>query len=298
VSKAEAVKATRHGAIAGFIVAALTWAVTAYAIRNDVSSGALTLFNDSTNYFDAVFVLACAVGVYLKSRFAAIVLFIYYAGARIIIGVEGGSFAGALPSLIVLYFFGRAVYGSFIYNRIKRQENPDKKMSKWWLVPAAPVMAFFCFIIVYVVFSTVGVVPSTRVLAGSEIRDNEVALLKQENIISENATVTHFYSEGLFSILEGGNILTKERVISYYRDETGEFHVNDINLANISDVYLVAEGDSMNDSIYEVHSVDGDWLELYLSTELKGDELFAKILYASMAGKGQLGVGERVSAIQ
>lgn len=301
MTKTEALKATKQGAIAGFIVAAISCAITAYAIHKDASSGPLAYFNDSITYFDAFLVLALAYGVYLKSRFAAVLLFVYYIVARVIVSIETGGSIATLTTLIILFFLGRAVYGSFTYQQIVRREKPNSRMSKWWYALTIPAVSAIGLILIVAVGSTTGVIPSTKVLAGSDIRDSEVQLLRDNNIVTAQEEVTHFYSEGLFSILDGGNILTDTRVISYYRDEAEKFQIFEINLADITDVDLVLQGDLMNDSIYEIHSIDGAWLTLLLSTEQEGDMTFINTLQSRMAGvagKSQFTDDETVSSLE
>jgi len=197
-----------------------------------------------------------------------------------------------IVTLFVIYIYARAVYGTFVYRKFIREENPDKKSSKWWLVPVVPVVLVIGMVLLYSVSSVVGFVPSTVVLAGSEIRDGDVKKLREQSIITDKEKVTHFYSEGLFSILEGGNVLTEDRVITYYRDDADELQVVGIPLSEVARVELVTQGDAMSESVYKVHSSRGRWISLYLSTEQKGDIPFVNELRDNITVKGQKNIAE------
>ena len=61
-----AIKATKNGAIAACISAALTLAFMAFAIGTD-TSGKLALWNDPSTVIDVILILACAFGIYKKN---------------------------------------------------------------------------------------------------------------------------------------------------------------------------------------------------------------------------------------
>ena len=288
MTKENALKATRQGALAALIVAILSFIVVVIATTTD-ASGALALFNDKANYLDVLLMLGCAYGMYRQSRFAAVLVFVYYIAARLIICIETGSFAGILVTLFVLYFFAKAIYGSFVFHRIKKQENPDKASSKWGYVVAIPVVLVFATLMGLGLLSTTGVIPSTRVLAGSDITENNYRLLVENNILSEQEKITYFYSDGFLSILEGGSILTDERVISYYEDIDDKIQIYDMDLDDLQHVQLDTEGDALTDSIYTVFSrIEGAWFEVYLSAEQKGDVSFVTELQEHIANNEPL----------
>ena len=62
-----------------------------------------------------------------------------------------------------------------------------------------------------------GVLPSTEVVTGSKMNSKDVSLLIEKSVINQNEKIEYFYSEGFSSILEGGSILTNNRVIVYFQ---------------------------------------------------------------------------------
>ena len=90
--------------------------------------------------------------------------------------------------------------------------------------------------------STTGVVPSTRVLAYDEINQTDIQTLQESNIVLSSDEVAYFYSQGLSSILESGNVLTQDRVILYLTDESNELQVYELFFNEISDVVIEEKG--------------------------------------------------------
>lgn len=271
----DAIRATRHGAIAACVSGVMTIVVMAIAIATD-AGGKLALFNDPLNLADAALVFICAFGMYKHSRLAAIVIFIYFIAAKAIISAESGSLSGLGISVIFLYFYGRAIYGAFTYHRLQREENPEYRAVTWKVATllGAGVLVL-AVVISLALFSTFGVIPSTRVLSGAEVPDAEISLLQQEGVLTPDDRVDFFYAQGLTSVLESGNILTRSEVILYYTDEQGQINVFAIPLEEVVAVDLEEAGTSISDSVYRVRTASPDrWIKLFLSIEQKGDEKF------------------------
>ncbi len=77
----------------------------------------------------AIIVIACTVGLFYKSRLAAIVLFLLFLVPLVLRTVQG-AFPSAMIlifSLILLYFFLTAVLGAFSYHHLKKL---DQEMDK------------------------------------------------------------------------------------------------------------------------------------------------------------------------
>lgn len=288
MNRSEAIKATRNGAIAACVSAAMTLLVVLLAISLD-SGGALALWNDPWNVLDVFFILACAYGMYRKSRTASIVIFVYFIAAKIIISIETQTYGGLGLALVFLYFYGRAIQGSFAFHKLEKEENPDyKAASKWTFIVGIPSVLIAAVIMGFALMSVIGVVPSTRVQTGSELRTNDIDMLVNSGILYAEDDVEYFYSQGLSSILESGNILTQDRVILYFTDENEELEIYEIYLDEITEVALESQGDALNDSIYKVSTGDPErWLKLFLSEEQKGDKKFVEAL-RSMVLAGEL----------
>lgn len=280
MNKTQAIKATRNGAIAALISAAMTIVIVLIAIKFDEEKGLLAPFNDPVNFVDVVFVLICAIGMYRKSRVASVLIFVYFLAARINIAVETQAYQGLVGALIFLYFYGKAIQGSFVYHKLEKEDNPGyKATTKWTYILGIPSILVVVVPIGLLIMSSFGVITSTRVQAGSEIKTEDVIDLRSNGIIASDENIDYFYSQGLTSILESGNILTKDRVILYVTDESEGLQVYEIPLNEITDVVLESQGDTLNDSVYKVTTKDPDqWLKLFLSVEQKGDQKFVTAL--------------------
>ena len=282
MNKSEAIQATKNGSIAACISAAMTVLVALIAISTD-AEGKFAFFNDPSIFIDIPLVLVCAFGIYKKSRVASVLFFLYFLAAKIIISIETQSYGGIVMALVFLYFCGKAVQGSFVYHRLEKEENPDcKTPAKWTYIVGVPAVLIFTAIVGFALMSTTGIIPSTRVLASSEIKANDINTLREHNIIAPHENVDFFYAQGLSSILESGNILTQEHVILYLTDEEG-LQVYGIPINEVTEVVLESAGDTFTDSIYKVNTNDPErWLNLVLSTEQKGDQKFVQALRERM----------------
>ncbi len=279
MNKSEAIKATKNGAIAACISAALTIIIVLIAISSD-AEGELALWNDPVIFIDVVFVLACAFGMYKKSRAASVLIFFYFLASKVIMAIETQAYSGFGMALVFIYFYGKAIQGSFVYHRLEKEENPDyKATTKWTYIFGIPSVLIIVTLVGFGLLSTIGVVPSTRVVSASEIYTNDIATLRSTDVITTGDKVKYFYSQGFSSILESGNVLTQDRVILYLTDENKELQVYEISLNEITEVVLESQGGTFNDSVYIVSTNDPErWLKLYLSPEQKGDQKFVKAI--------------------
>lgn len=279
MNKSEAIKATKNGALAACLSAALTAAIVLFAIYSD-AEGKLAFFNDPSIIIDVVLILAFAFGIYKKSRAASMLMFLYFITAKIQIAIEAPAYSGFGIALLFLYYYGKAIQGSFVYHKLEKEENPNyKATTKWSYILGIPTVLIVLGMIGIALLSTTGVIPSTRVLSNSEIASHDMMTLRSAGIIEAEDSVKFFYSQGLSSILESGNILTQDRVIFYLTDESQELQVYEIFLNEITEVVQESQGDLFNDSVYKVNTNDPErWLLLLLSVEQKGDQKFVKAL--------------------
>ncbi len=279
MNRTEAIQAAKNGSIAATISGVLTLAVVFFAMYTD-SDGDLGLWNDASNLFDIALVFICAVGIYRKSRAAAVVLFVYFILSRIYLTISLGRFPGFFLSLIFLYYYGKAIQGTFVFHKLEKAQNPEYRAApRWYYFVGIPlgVVTLILFGLGYLTMT--GAMPSTEVLAGKKVPQSEMETLLAEGIIDEHEKVEYFYSAGFSSIMEDGNVLTDRRVISYFKNEEGELVVYELYIPDIRNVELVEEGNYLKDSIYQVNSYDEDaWLQIVLSTESGGDVRFIEAL--------------------
>lgn len=273
----EAEKSTRHGATAGFISAAITLAMVLFAMAAG-SSGDLGFWNDPWIILDVVLIAGLAVAIHRKSRAASVLMFAYFILSKIYLSVEMGRPAGIVVGLVFLYFFGKAIQGSFAYHRIRASQDPDyRPAGKWMYFVWPPIALTIIVLALYGLSSTLHLTPQTAVVSGEDLSQHEIDLLVSEGLLQPGERVVLFYSEGLLSIREGGNILTEERVISY-EEVDGELWVASVSYSDIEDVVLELEGDFFNDAVIAVYTASDEVFRVLASAEEGGDSVFVQEL--------------------
>lgn len=283
MNREEAIKSTKNGAIAACISGVLTLGIVLTAIFSN-SSGAISIWNDPSNFIDIAVIFACAYGVYKKSRAAAIILLLYFILSKLIIGIETGKASGIGMAIVFLYFYGKAIQGSFVFHKIEKSENPNYKATpRWVYFTGIPILIIVVGLMGLGLLTMTGTLPSTEVQAGSDVSQRDKDLLISNSILAKGDHIEYFYSGGFSSILEGGSILTDDRVVLYFPDDNKNLEVYEISLDDIASVELIEIGNSMNDSIYKINSHEPDaWLKIALSAENRGDMKFIEALRTKM----------------
>ena len=278
MDKKKAIKATKIGAIAAFVSAGITFLYVLIAVFSN-ADGYMEFWNDTSIFLDVIFIIICGFGMRRQSRAAAIAIFIYFIFSKIYLGFETGKMPGSGMALVVLYFYGRAIQGAFAYNKIQKEENPNYKSTpKWMYYVGIPVGVLMSIAIGFGIMQTAGVLPSAKVVTGSEMNSKDILLLTEKGIIHPNEKIEYFYSESLSSILKGGNILTDNRVVVYMQEE-GNLQIYELPVQDIVSIELIKQGNYLNDSIYEVCSFqENAWIRLILSTEDQKDVAFVEAL--------------------
>ena len=92
---------------------------------------------------------------------------------------------------------------------------------------------------------------------------------------ADDERIDFFYSGGLFSILEDGNLLTADRVISYETVE-GELYVASSEYAEVSDFEVAYSTSVLADTVVTITPSSGDEFVLIVSTEDGRDRDFVR----------------------
>ncbi len=189
---------------------------------------------------------------------------------------------GIIP---LIYWFARESdmktnnYGE-VPLEIKKNEK-IYKLSKWikfLLIPVLSVLYFLFFL------SLAGVIPDTKVIDGDDLSYKNKNKLINQKIINKNDQILFFYSEGLFSILEGGQLITQDKLIAYGKNEDDIFEIWEMKLENIEDIEIIEKG-SLFDSEYKVignNQSKYEYINIYLSTEGGGDKKFINYIEESI----------------
>ncbi len=270
----EAEDSIKRGVYAGLIFGALVAAISLIAMSQD-DKGSLSYWDDPWMFAEVALILVITFGVSRKSRAAAIALFLYYLVSRVALMVELNTVPGVggiLFTIIFLFVFGKAIFGSFAYHRIRKIEDPEYKAVKLWMkiaaVPAVLVAALSLFLLVLGILG-----PPTVVVHGGELSIADQELLLAEDIVESDERIVYFYSPGLFSLLEGGSVMTDKRMIAYGESEGERYHLS-ASFGEIENAEWYVRGGDFSDSVISITDSEGDVINLTVSAEAGGDQLF------------------------
>jgi hypothetical protein len=115
--------------------------------------------------------------------------------------------------------------------------------------------------------------PPTKALRASEIPAAYQRTLVSAGVLEPGEPIQFFYSGGLFSILEDGNLLTKDRIITYETFE-GEFYVSSSPYAQIRDLDIEYSKSFLDDTVLTITTVDDKQFILIVSPEDGRDKEF------------------------
>ena len=205
--KSEAVKATKKGAIAACISAAITFLFFIAASNIDLGAP-YEEYGNPFIFIDIVLILICAFAMSRQSRFFSIFIFIYFAVSKLFLFIDNQSVNGINIGMtfLFLYYYGKAIQGSFVFQKLNKEENmeidEDKPETKGvnpliYLI-GIPALLIVIIIFIFGIFTYTGISPKTWVQAGIELDKDDAALLRSEGIIKAKEKIEYFYSDGLF----------------------------------------------------------------------------------------------------
>ena len=280
MDRVEAEKASRNGAIAAAISAGITLMFAIYAMRTEARQGVFGELNDPLVLVDVALIAVCAIGMLRKSRAAAVTIFIYFIFSKIYMTVATGQFGGLPLTIVFLYFYGKAIQGTFTWHKIRKSEDENYRAAPRWLYwTGIPLIVLLFIAFGFGILTMTDAVPSTEVLTGGQVPEKDRALLIEHGALYGDERIEFFYSYGLVSVLEGGSILTNRAVVMYYTDDNDEVQAYEMTFPEIDEISLVEPGGTFSDAYYRVSSgVDDDWIEFALSTEAGGHEKFINAL--------------------
>lgn len=115
--------------------------------------------------------------------------------------------------------------------------------------------------------------PSTRALRGDELPGGYYEKLVELGHVEPDERVLWFYSAGLWSIEEDGNVLTDRRVVSY-EQSAGQVWRESVPYEGIADVGVTWSEGSLEDTIVTVTTADDRVFSLVVSAEGGRDHEF------------------------
>ncbi len=265
--------------VLGLVVAAWTAFVVLATLRG-YGSELLQYFADPWMFLDVLLVAGLSIGVLRKNRLAACLLFAYFGLSKILIALETGKPGSLIVTVLLLTIFGRGVQAAFVYHRLNPSPAPAPGGSKLrtfgFFAGSVAVLGFFSLMALGLAME-LGFLPDTAVVSGSELRPSTVELLRSHRVLGEDESIRYFYSEGLLSVLEGGNFFTNSRVVSY-ADLTGDAYFDSAPFEEVADIEIQYSESWLDDSVVTVYTDKGDSFFLIVSSEEKKDRVFFEAL--------------------
>ncbi len=241
-------------------------------------SGGIVAILESDLFYDFVAFIILSIGMYYKSRVSAVLVLSYYIIARIIHFMQTGKVAGILVVVIIIVLLAQATLATFKYHRLKKELSPEYKATSkltWWL--ATPINVILAGLLFLVVLSEFGIWAPTSLVKEDSLSASHVNTLLENDILNEGERIELFFSEGLTSILTGGNIVTDSRVISYETMDD-DLYVYSAPFTEISFVGIEQKGSNLYYSQIYVETYDGQGFYLLAPHEQKEDEQFVKAI--------------------
>lgn len=130
-------------------------------------------------------------------------------------------------------------------------------------------------LVLFVLISTLNVIPSTQVVSGSKMWQRDVEFLRGTGLLEDNEEILYFYSQDRFDMKKDGNLLTDRKAVSYWKDsETDELLAEVARYEEIESVDTAYPESLLDDTVITVNRYDGSSFILVVSAEDGRDRLF------------------------
>ena len=129
----------------------------------------------------------------------------------------------------------------------------------------------------YATLLSIGILPDSKIVAGPYLNSSTRTKLINNQIIDKNSKILYFYTTGIYSFTNEGQLMTDDSVISYAANDEGIIQTWKMEFNEIKSIELILEGSYFKDSIYKIYGneqAEYEWIEVWLSTEKNGDKIF------------------------
>ena len=237
-------------------------------------TGPLAFFVDPWGLFDAALIWILVYFLRKQSFKASLFMVGYWVLSMFAIHLETGTSGGIIIRLYFLYIFVNGARGAYTLHKLEPR-NPSKR--GWRIVGWITASLAALLIIILVALSALieqGFMPSGEIENSSSLPDRIVQRLRDEGVITRSENIDLFYSASLLDVMADGNLITNERVISYWINETEELEVASASFGDISEANITAKGDELTDTILTITQADGAQFHLVLPVAGNGDNRF------------------------
>lgn len=155
-----------------------------------------------------------------------------------------------------------------------------KAVKKGWRIAAYVAGGFIALLAAILMIigaaEMLGYLPPNGTVTGKQLSNFNKNILLENKYVTQKEEIIYFYSAGIFKIKEDGNLLTNERVISYWQGDDEDGYVS-IYLSDITDVSVEYSQNWYEDSKITVTS-DNNELYLFVPSDAGADKKFVKEL--------------------
>lgn len=137
------------------------------------------------------------------------------------------------------------------------------------LAVAGLILGVFGLLIGGAFWIFVAVSPEAFVVSGSDVSAGDRATLEKMGVLDADEQIELFFSSGMFSIKEGGVVLTDQRLTVY-----GSGQPDQVPLHEITAIDYTPSGNWLDDAQFLVDTDDGRLINFLVSGQQNGDDLF------------------------
>jgi len=301
MSITEAKKACTWAGWAAVVSAGLTFfVVTAALFLPGVED--LATWADPFIYIDVLFLGIVSIAMFRCSRTAAILLLLHRILNQIVVLSEASGMDSArevLTGFALIALFSYAIYGSFMYHKLRKEEDPTYKPVK--KVVAVVLASVFGGIVLVIggglvllgALATMQIIPETAVVPGDRMTEENMALLHNHGLIEPDERLEYLYSGGVVSILEDGQFLTDRRAVVYWMEGDGVYY-QDIPYEQIRNIEVSYSDNAFDLTMMELYLTESHEPDIFLwaSTEQGLDSAFVDALMFHWESTEYAGVAE------
>ena len=142
-------------------------------------------------------------------------------------------------------------------------------------------------LISFVIIISFGLIPSSSVVAGRDLSKWQVEIIREFSRLHQNERIIYYYSNALFSYEDDGNIVTDNRVVSYYIDEMEVRYISSADFREISDLHVLS-GTFFEPTLIVACLDNGEFVALYASTEEHKDLKFVDAIKSRLRHEAKL----------
>ena len=242
---------------------------------------------DLWSLIDAFLILGLSFGIYKKNRACAVILFVYWIGAKISqmweLGAQGqpAGLIGVLPIAILFgYYFFQGIRGTFAYHKIARPEEIEGKIESESINKKSKKKPFLigCGVAVAIVVAiAVGLIiwlstgPESGVKMANEMDKYALEYIENHNLLNDTEELIAYYDVTISMDGSEAAILTTERVMYHKGGHTTSIDLKDIDVVR----HRYEFGD-----IIEVVSKSGTQLKIEIAPLNQGESFYNALMYA------------------